>query len=135
MKAIIIGLGAILALLALLVTQYEDSGPALGGSTPGTPSTLATSSIKAIGPQVNIELFSSNNSCTSRVISAQTQPVMLAFGDDTGTGGISSTSLSQTIGHIQAGSSTVSYDSSIYGCGRWFGFAGVSTTISTLETQ
>ncbi len=116
-----------LALWVISITQKaESSSPA------GTRTLISSSTIAAIvGSTSPVTLFAVNSACTSRVISTVQSAIMLTFA--------TSTDLDQTVqptatfGHVQAASTTVSYDSGIYGCGvvQAFGFEASSATPST----
>ena len=88
-------------------------------ATSGLPATLATSSARQVGTSTTPTILAQgNNVCTSRVISTTNQPIMLSFGfayDQNGVYG--TTTLSQNQGIFQGASSTVTYDSGLYGCG------------------
>lgn len=102
------------------------------------PSGLASSQQYAtttqVGPQYDQTVAAANPNCAARIIGTQAQPIMLIFADPTN-GDISSSTISQSVGFIQAASTTVSYDSGIYGCGRVIGYAAASTTITVAETK
>ena len=149
-KGIIIGLGAILVLLALLVTKYGELGPALGGATPGTAARVATTSTitianSASAGEILLEevLFNGGtgsgvvtNQCATRIITTRATPILINFsGISTSTA--TTTFLSAMEGHLQAASTTVVYDGSLYGCGYWGARSagGATSTISVTETQ
>lgn len=86
---------------------------------------MATSSTIQVGPQQDKTLFTSNYSCASRVISTAQQAIMLAFSSTINPGGDQ--------GHWQAASTTVAYDSAIYGCTAVTAYAAASSTITIAE--
>ena len=124
----------ILTLFCLLMGGVLfDSYNAKASSPAGMATLIASSTVKAIvGPSNAITLFSANVDCASRIITTYAQPIMLTFA--------TSTDLDQVVmptgsfGHYQAASTTIAYDSGLYGCGLWqaYGFEA-STTISTSE--
>ena len=137
LQAILMGLTAILASLVVLLAVKQLPEPVLSGAPPGLSSSLSTSSSVAVGTSSVVTLFApaantTAQSCTARVISTVGQPIMLSFGSTTPTA---------TEGHMQTASTTVAYDSEIYGCGyiRAFGYAQnvttPSSTISIMEFQ
>ena len=78
-------------------------------------------------------LFSAktDGSCKARVVTTRgSSAIMLSFGDTTGFG---STTLSGTAGHLQLASTTVVYDSGLYGCGRMTAFGWSSSTVTISE--
>ena len=109
-------------------------------ATSGLPATLATSSPRQVGTSTTPTILAQgNNVCTSRVISTTNQPIMLSFGfayDQNGVYG--STTLSQNQGIFQAASSTIAYDSGLYGCGTTSAISVVSNAniaTSTVTTN
>ena len=121
---------AILAFMYLLGSQIPRS---LAGAPTGLPTTVSVATTTAVGPQQNIQLFSAS-SCNSRIVSTVASAVMLTF-EDPSNGDVSSTTLSGVKGHLQTASTTVAYDSGLYGCGRVFAYAFASSTITTTETR
>ena len=100
----------------------ESPSPKLGNViTQGIVPQVATSSTIGVGPQQNMTLASRNAACSARVITTVASPVMLAFGIGTPTA---------LVGHLQAASTTVSYDNAIYGCGAITAYAFASSTIT-----
>lgn len=100
----------------------------------GLPSTQTMATSTQVGPQANVTIDPASANCASRIVGTQAQPIMLIFADPTN-GDISSTTLSQSRGFIQAASTTVAYDAGIYGCGRMVGYAAASTTITIVENK
>jgi mitochondrial fission protein ELM1 len=130
----IVGL-ALVGALALGMLFVAFTNKASAEAVPGTAATVATSSTLAVGPGNNMYAFGTttregNYQCAARIISTTGQPIMISFAS------LSSTTLSQTVGHQQAASTTVAYDGGIYGCG-YMTIRGLnsSTTITTAETR
>jgi hypothetical protein len=103
-----------------------------GAAFTGQPAFLqiATSTIMQSG--VAKTIATSTAQCNSRIITVGgASSLMLVFGD-TSNGDLSSTTLTGTVGHWQAASTTVAYDSGLYGCGRVSArsYADVPVTIS-----
>lgn len=131
-KPILYILGAVV--LAVLAFMYFSQKPtSLGGAQPGIATSVAFATTTAVGPQQNIQIFAASN-CISRAISTAGSAIMVSFADPSN-GNISSTTLSGVIGSVQAASTTVVYDSGLYGCGRWFAYGFSSTTITTVSTR
>ena len=122
---IVVVIGFVLA--AWLIPKQK-----LGQAPSGLNSLLAVATTTAVGPQQNKTIFSSNSQCTGRVIGTAGSAVMVAFGDPTN-GDISSTTLTSMVGFMQGASTTVAYDSGVYGCGRWSVYGIASSTITTTE--
>lgn len=93
------------------------------------PVHLQSATTTAVGPDTVKTLFTDETSatCKSRVITTSASPIMISFDDTTGFG---STTISGAAGHLQAASTTVAYDSALYGCGLMSAFAFSSTTIT-----
>lgn len=111
-----------IALSALVWSIYSRPETAQGGAFMGQIAKVATSSelhletdevIPIFGAEVNGEwlAFATSSTCTSRIVTTKTAPILLGFMD--------SATATQQYGHLQAASTTVQYDSEIYGCGRW----------------
>lgn len=67
------------------------------------------------------------NSCKARVVTTNGTGVSISFDDVTGFG---STTISVTKGHWQPASTTVVYDSALYGCGLMSAIAAASTPVT-----
>ena len=116
--------------IALGFMYYQVTHLKLGSAPQGVVAQLATSSTVSVGPSLpRLILFPANQYCASRVISTGANPIMLSF--DTAT---SSANPGTNIGFYQGASTTVSYDSGIYGCSTVsaYGFTA-STTITIAE--
>lgn len=116
------------------VLMFKPIHNAWGEAFTGTAAFLQIATTTAVGPQDGEDtIFAANDTCKARVVTTQgLSAVMLSFGDKTN-GDFSSTTLSGQVGHLQAASTTVVYDSGLYGCGRWTAYAWVSSTISVSE--
>lgn len=97
----------------------------------GLPATQRVATTTEVGPDIQVKIFSRTN-CEARVISTTDgtgMGVRFTMGDPLN-GDLASTTLSQLNGHWQAGSTTVSYDGGLNGCGDWYAKAFASTTIT-----
>lgn len=97
---------------------------------------FATSTL--VGPQgtsvVKNQIFAENASCKSRIITTDgTSAIRISFDDIQSAGNLGSTTVSATLGFLQLASTTKEYDSAIYGCGVWNGWAWASTTLTVSE--
>lgn len=119
---------AVLLSAFLLIYSTQASAP------PGLPASQRMATTTQVGPQENITLFSANTLCTARIIRTQDEPIYLLFADPVN-GDTASTSLTANAGFHQASSTTVAYDSGLYGCGRVTAEAAASTTITISEMQ
>ena len=115
--------GAVSVILAGCFFYFGQS-PSLG-SAASNQAGYATSSTIQVGPDLDKTLFAENRDCANRVISTVASPVMLSFH--------STINPSGTLGHVQAASTTVEYDSDLFGCRAVTAYAFSSTTISLIE--
>lgn len=128
---------AALVLLVLASVVFQASRPAFASAPSGQPAYVATTSAITLGPTraLNSSLFGTStisetrSNCSARVITTTAQPIMLSFTTN------SSTTVSATVGHYQAASTTIAYDSGLYGCGYWTAYAFGTTTITLTETN
>lgn len=120
--------------LALLFSFILVGGTRLvGASAPtGVPATQGSATTTVVGPQETKTLFASNSACASRIVRTQGTDIYIAFADPTN-GDVASTTLSAVVGFTQPASTTVAYDSGLYGCGRMTAEAVASTTITTAQ--
>lgn len=121
-------------MVGLIFNALFSNPQIVQGSAPsGLPSNLNIATTTQVGPQETNTLFTAKNNCASRIVRTQGQAIILGFADPTN-GDVSSTTISSVIGFIQAASTTVAYDSGVYGCGRVTSYAEASTTLTTMET-
>ncbi len=136
-----IALGILLAVMLGILAIFSLSTPnADGAAFTGTASNVRLATTTVVGPQgsavVKTQVFAANAACKSRVITTNgTSAIRISFKDIPGSGNIGSTTVGATVGHLQLASTTVAYDSEIYGCSTWNIWAWASTTLSVTETQ
>lgn len=121
-----IAVAAILLLTLGFVVGSRDLS--LSGAPSGLASTVATTS----NPTVNTTaatVFATSTGCASRVITTVASPVMITFSDYAGQ---TPTAL---FGHLQAASTTVTYDAGLFGCGLVKIYSFVSSNITVTETR
>src|SRR3990167_9928336 len=114
------GLALILAvvILAVLLNRPEVRQEKPLGQAPSglpAPNNYATSSIYEVG-KVFVQITSTSSperNCHSRVITT-VDAAYIGFSES------STSTLAESFGHIQAASTTETYDSGIYGCGVWY---------------
>ena len=106
------------------IPKAESSAPA------GYATEWATSSVITLQQSASRVLFATSTVCTSRIITTTSTPIRIKIGDH------DNYTLSGTVGHLQLGSTTVSYDSGLYGCGLWTGI-GLSgnTNLDVIVTE
>lgn len=132
----IFALGGLIFLTIVFLLLFRQGQIAQAAAPIGIPASVATTSTSVIGPTVainNLRMGSTTNEtylqCASRIISTSNSAIMLAFSS------AASTSLSGTVGNWQAASTTVAYDSGLYGCGYWTVYAYATTTLTITETR
>lgn len=120
----------ILAILAVGTFVYSVSQNV--DSAGYIPAHIQTATTTAVGPQEVKTLFADETSpiCKSRVISTTGSAILISFDDVTGFG---STTLAANAGHVQPASTTVAYDSALFGCGlvSAYGYSSSTITISS----
>lgn len=123
----ILGFGAALFLIvgAFIAGSYTYHASASAPS--GLQATMATSSNPTVG--TTALLVFATSTCATRIVSTYASPVMMYFSDFTGQ------RPSATAGHLQAASTTVAYDSGLYGCGAVYMYGFVSTAITVSEAR
>ena len=110
------GLVLILAVVILVALLNRPEVP-LGQAQSGLPApdAYATSSVYEVG-KVFVQITATSSperNCHSRVITT-IDPAYIGFSES------STSTLAESFGHIQAASTTETYDSGIYGCGVWY---------------
>ena len=116
----------ILAIGYLVSNQLPKQ--ALGSAPTGFLATQGSSSLVTLPSHSVLQIFATST-CVSRIISlTPTTSVMLTLVD-------SATNPSGTIGNLQSASTTVSYDSGIYGCGLWRAFNPFTSSITFNITE
>lgn len=117
---------AVLAAALMIVGWLGHSVPQekFGSAMGGFAATVATTSVSAIAAG-GINTLVATSTCSATIITAQTA-IMLTFSDYVGQ---SPTGL---FGVLQAASTTIAYDSGLYGCGliKAFSYAAQSLTVT-----
>lgn len=117
------------ALLILLVGWYAlNSIPKANTAAPqGALAEHGTSTLIKLETDGDRVLFASST-CVARIVTTSTSSIRIKFSDH------ADFTLGTNIGHFQGASTTVSYDSGIYGCGLWtarnLGDIGMTTTVT-----
>lgn len=125
----------VLALVALFVVLQAQQ--ANGEAFTGSAAVQSVATTTQVGPQSKVTIFAAQKSCTARTIALSdgTGTGIRFLTDDPSGGNLSSTTLTNIVGLNQAGSTTVTYDSGLNGCGRWIAIASASTTVTLVEYQ
>lgn len=146
-KEIVGTLLALVAIAALGAFFYYFSLGELrevkGATPPGIAGTVATTSVLVLDPNVAVPIFgvmggggvwnpyATSSTCASRIISSDGIAFRLQLRD-----GATAT---PSGGHLHAASTTVAYDSAIYGCGKWTAYPMVTddrmATMTVTEVQ
>src|SRR3990167_6920253 len=124
-----------LAVLIMGVFLYSPTLNVQGASFTGTVSRLDSATTTSVGPQAVLatRIFTANTDCDARVITTTGANIFISFGEPITPGNISSSTLANGVGHLQATSTTVVYDSGLYGCGQWHAWGPASSTITVSE--
>jgi len=129
-KVLTVGLILLAGLVAgVLLTESN----VVGSAPSGLPASQRIATTTVVGPDFATTIFASKASCASRVVSTTdgtNQEILIVFGTPTNGDIATPTAI---VGHAQTGSTTVAYDSGIYGCGAWKGYATASTTLLVSE--
>ena len=142
-KAIITAIIALLTAFGIYsvgLNQNVQDALVLGSAPSGLPASIASTSVRSIGDDgsgTGTLILTSNNSCASRVITTQFEPIKLSLGeisDGAGGYGISSTTITAQIGALQLASTTVVYDAGVYGCGEWYAVSALGGTETATPT-
>lgn len=140
-KTIKLSVGLIMLMcIALFAVLSQTPKEVRGEAFTGTAANVRIATTTTVGPQgasvVKTQIFAGNTECKSRIITTDgTSAIRISFKDIPTAGNIGSTTVGATVGHLQLASTTVEYDSGIYGCGTWNAWAWASTTLTLTETQ
>lgn len=106
----------------IVATQTQNVGEAI----PGLTTKVSTTSPASVTTTASLVFASST--CNSRVITTYASPIMIGFTDLRGfvPSGVG--------GHLQLASTTVAYDSGIYGCAAWRVYSFTSQAITVSQT-
>lgn len=118
-----------LILTAIIAIGFNiNSNKASASAPPGLPATIATTSNPTVTNTASLVFATS--SCAARTITTYASPVMITFGDVAGNGGPTG-----VFGHLQAASTTSTYDSGQFGCGAVRIYSFVSQAITVSESR
>lgn len=126
----LIGIGTALFLTAVAFYFVQGSFLVRGSAPDGVPATVATSTVSQTVTAGTAELlFATSSDCAARIIGTAGGAIRLTFSD---TLGARPTALA---GHVQAASTTVAYDSGLYGCHAIWVYPYVTEPLTTTETR
>lgn len=128
-----VAIGLIVAMFAIVLTRTNE---AQGSAPSGVESSVATSgpiSFTAAQGNLGIILFATST-CASRVISTGSTSIMFTL-TDKATSSLGNVGIGGIYGHEQLGSTTIAYDSGLYGCGMWKLKTGNAGSIHITETK
>lgn len=117
----------IFLMIVSLVANNQSKQTVYGSAPTGLMSTLATTSVNAVGTTAST-LFATST-CSDRVISTKAQAIMLTFSDYAGQ------TPTAVFGVLQSASTTVVYNGGQYGCGLVKAYAFGADTITLVETR
>lgn len=118
--------------IAALITLYAVStfSPSAQASAPsGLPATVSTSSSAVIGAGASTLLAATSSNCSARIVSTGVSAVQMTFSDNQG---LQPTGV---YGVFQPASTTVAYDSGLYGCNAIRIFSFAAQPVSITETR
>jgi len=131
-KEIILGIIAVIIAGFVVFVSLKDTPRSDASAPAGYATGFSTSSIATLVQDIPLTLFATSTDCTSRVITTIGFPITIKFGDH------ARWTLTSNTGHRQLASTTVEYDSGIYGCGLWTatGLIGTATTgVNVVATE
>lgn len=118
----------LLVLVASLIWSAYVTPQATGSAPTGYSAVNGTTSAITMTDATDVSELFATSTCVSRVITTGTKNIRLKFFD-------SAFALSATAGHLQTASTTVAYDSGIYGCGLVTGLSTDADTVRVSELR
>lgn len=119
-----------IVLVLLIVAAIYIGNPVAHASAPsGLPATVSTSSSAAIGAGTVTLLAATSSNCAARVVSTGGSAALMTFSDNQG---LQPTGV---YGVFQPASTTVAYDSGLYGCNAIRIFSYTAQPVSITETR
>lgn len=117
----------VIAIAAIMIAISFQS-PGVEASAPsGLQTSVATTSVNGV-TQTQSRVFATST-CNSRIVTTGATAVMIGFSDVQGFLPTNSS------GHLQLASTTVAYDSGVYGCDAWRVASQGNSTITVSETR
>ena len=125
-----LGIGVAVGLVALVIIAYSliATNRVYSAAPSGLQATVATTSNIAV--TTTQKLVFATSTCAARIVSTKASAITITFSDNP-------TAIVPTgaVGHVQAASTTVVYDSGLYGCGALRIYSYVTDTITVAETR
>lgn len=95
---------------AIALFAFSYSQVAVGSAPSGLSAFVASSTVRNLTTSPSLLMATSSSNCSARIITTASSTVFLTFSDRY------TQPVSSSNGHIQLASTTVAYDSGIYGC-------------------
>lgn len=122
-------LAVIAIIFAIGMLSFQETPKAQGEAFTGSAAFLKSQATTSVGTTAET-IFASNSNCKSRIITTRGANINIVFGDKDTT--LSTSTVSASAGHTQNSSTTVAYDSGIYGCGEWAVYS-LATQVLTIS--
>ena len=113
---------------ALLFAFVLSSKPANASAPNGLPATMASTSAQTVGTTPSTPVFATSTGCAARIIGTASSSIMVTFTDKFGDVPNAANGL------WQGASTTVAYDSGLYGCGAVKIYSFTSQQIRAAES-
>ena len=124
---LVIGAVIIATLAAMLILQSGEQ-KAFAAAPSGLAATVYSTGTFTVS-NTAMQIAATTTQCAARDVSTGASAVMLGFTAAAGT------TTSGTVGMWQAGSTTVAYDSGIYGCGQVSAYSYTSGIVNVITTK
>lgn len=119
--------GAVVSAILAAILFYSLM-PVFAAAPSGLPSSVATSSNRTWTAASEVA-FATTTNCASRIIGTRGDAIRIVFSD------INGETPSASVGFPQAASTTVVYDSGLYGCGQVKIYSYAAQVINLAETR
>lgn len=114
--------------IGMVFTAYYGVPRAQSSAPGGYQTAWATSSMLIVTATKDFTAFATSTpNCTNRTITTIANPIMIKIGDH------ARFELGSNAGHYQAASTTVEYDSGLYGCGLWTIRGALSSNVASTQ--
>lgn len=122
-------LSLLVGMLVLFLWSANVTPQILGSAPTGYTAINGTSTTITMTASDDVSELFATSTCVTRIITTGTKNIRLKFFD------FATPVLSSTVGHLQTASTTVSYDSGIYGCGLVTGLSTDADTVTVSEIR
>lgn len=120
-----IGAIFIAALVCLMAIAFR---PAFASAPSGLPANLTSAASLTVSTTA-LQLAATSTTCSARIVSTGNSAVMLGFSAYAGT------TTTGSVGVWQGASTTVAYDSGLYGCGQLSAYSYTSSLVDVIVTN